>query len=80
MKVYVLMVSKKTNGKRLEYVYRVYAKEQDAIDECRSLAYNATNSPDDIVDSLGSEAYHRIMVIKPEGFVCYSYDEEEVWE
>lgn len=73
------MVSKKTNGKRLEYVYRVYAKEQDVIDECRSLANNAAKSPDDIVDSLGSEAYHRIMVFYPDGYTCYSYDEEEVW-
>lgn len=80
MKVYILTVCQKTNEERLEYVYRVFKKEQDAINMCRFLAAAAAKSPNDVFDDLDCEPYHRIMVFGPSGYVCYSYDEEEVVE
>ena len=80
MKVYILTVSKKTNGERIEYVYRVYKDEQKAIDQCRFFAAAAAKSPDDVIDCMDWEGYHHIMVSNPIGYVCYSYDEEEVVE
>lgn len=80
MKVYILNIHKKFRDERSEIIFSVFKNEQAAIDKCRFLADAAAKSPDDILDCLHWESYPHIMVFIPEGYISYSYDEEEVIE